>query len=74
MFSRKNPNELFGKPNGLPQWLSGKEPAYKADIAVGASGLIPGQGRSPGAGTGNSLQYSCLGNPPDSPWGCKSWT
>ena len=63
MFSRKNLNELFGKPNGLPQWLSGKEPAYKAGIAVGASGLIPGQGRSPGAGTGNSLQYSCLGNP-----------
>ena len=24
--------------------------------------LIPGQGRSPGAGNGNSLQHSCLGN------------
>ena len=28
-------------------------------------GLIPGSGRSPGEGNGNSLQYSCLGNPMD---------
>jgi len=28
-------------------------------------GSIPGLGRSPGAGNGNSLQYSCLGNPMD---------
>ena len=27
--------------------------------------LIPGLGRSPGGGHGNSLQYSCLGNPMD---------
>ena len=60
--------------NGLPQWLSGKELACKAGIAVGASGLIPGQEISPGAGTGKSLQYSCLGNPMDSPRVCKSWT
>ena len=26
------------------------------------SGSIPGLGRSPGAGNGNPLQYSCLGN------------
>ena len=26
---------------------------------------IPGLGRSPGGGTGNPLQYSCLGNPMD---------
>ena len=26
-------------------------------------GLIPGSGRSPGEGNGNSLQYSCLENP-----------
>ena len=25
-------------------------------------GSIPGSGRSPGGGLGNSLQYSCLGN------------
>ena len=27
--------------------------------------LIPGSGRSPGAGNGNPLQYSCLENPMD---------
>jgi len=44
---------------------------------VGDRGLIPGLGRSPGGGHGNSLQYSCLGNPHAqrslagySPWGC----
>ena len=30
--------------------------------AVGDEGLIPGLGRSPGEGNGNSLQYSRLGN------------
>ena len=29
------------------------------------SGLIPGSGRSPGVGNGNSFQYSCLGNHTD---------
>ena len=29
------------------------------------SGLIPGSGRSPGEGSSNPLQYSCLGNPMD---------
>ena len=28
-------------------------------------GSIPGSGRSPGGGNGNSLQYSCLENPTD---------
>ena len=32
---------------------------------AGDMGLIPGSGRSPGRGNGNSLQYSCLGNPMD---------
>ena len=27
------------------------------------AGLIPGAGRSTGEGNGNSLQYSCMGNP-----------
>ena len=27
------------------------------------TGSIPGLGRSPGEGNGNTLQYSCLGNP-----------
>jgi len=49
---------------GLPQWLSGEESAYNAG-AAGDVGLIPGSGRSPGQGHGDSLQYSCLGNPTD---------
>ena len=32
---------------------------------AGEAGLIPGWGRSPGAGNGNLLQYSCLENPMD---------
>ena len=34
---------------------------------TGDMGSIPGSGRSnlPGEGRGNSLQYSCLGNPMD---------
>ena len=33
--------------------------------SAGNVGSIPGSGRSPGAGSGNPLQYSCLGNPMD---------
>ena len=33
---------------------------------AGDAGLIPGSGISPGEGTGNLLQYSCLGNLMDS--------
>ena len=29
----------------------------------GDAGLMPGLGRSPGEGNGNTLQCSCLGNP-----------
>ena len=32
---------------------------------AGGVSLIPGSERSPGEGNGNSLQYSCLGNPMD---------
>ena len=32
---------------------------------AGDLGLIPGLGRSPGEGNGNTLQYSCLENPMD---------
>ena len=46
--------------------------------SVGDLGLIPGLGRSPGAGHGNSLQDSCLENPQGqrslagcTPWACK---
>ena len=46
---------LKGK-KGLLQWLSGKDPSANA----GDTGLIPGLGRSPGAGNGNPLKNSCL--------------
>ena len=39
----------------------GKESACN----VGDPGSIPGSGRSPGEGSGNPLQYSCLENPMD---------
>ena len=35
-------------------------PANAVDLRD--AGSIPGSGRSPGVGNGNSLQYSCLGN------------
>ena len=51
-------------PEGLPQWLRGKETACYAEDA-GDPGLITGSGRSPKGGHGNPLQYSCLENPMD---------
>ena len=46
---------------GFPGGVSGKEPANAGDLSD--MGSIPGSGRSPGKGNGNSPQYSCLGNP-----------
>ena len=46
---------------GFPGGASGKEPTAIA----GYVGSVPGSGRSPGGGHGNSLQYSCLENPMD---------
>ena len=43
----------------LPGGSDGEESA----CLVGDLGSIPGSGRSPGEGNGNSLQYSCLENP-----------
>ena len=42
----------------FPGGSDGKESACNA----GDPGLIPGLGRTPGEGTGNPLQYSCLEN------------
>ena len=51
-------------------------PARAGEVRV--LGSIPGSGRSPGGGHGNSVQYSCLENPHGqrslagySPWGHK---
>ena len=43
---------------GLPKWLSGK----RILLQCRRPGLIPGSGRFPGEGNGNSLQYACLKN------------
>ena len=45
----------------FPGGPDGKESACNA----GDLGSLPGSGRSPGEGTGNPLQYSCLENPMD---------
>ena len=45
----------------FPVGSDGKASAYN----MGDPGLIPGLGRSPGEGSGNPLQYSCLENPRD---------
>ena len=55
---------------GFPDGSHGKESACN----VGTLGSIPGLGRCPGEGNGNSPQYSCLDNSTDrgySPWGLK---
>ena len=46
---------------GFPGGSDGKQSACNA----GDPGSIPGSGKSPGEGNGNSLQYSCLVNSMD---------
>ena len=46
---------------GLPWWLR----LQRMHLQGRDPGLIPGLGRSPGEGNGNSPQYSRLGNPMD---------
>ena len=49
---------------GFPDDSAVKESSCNVGV-IGATVLIPGSGRSPGGGNGNSLQYSCLENPMD---------
>ena len=49
---------------GLPRWRRGKESACQCRKQKNL-GFDPWVGRYPGRGNGNSLQYSCLGNPMD---------
>ena len=62
---------------GFPDGADSQESAHNAED----SGSIPGLGRSPGEGSGKTLQYSYLGNPMDrGAWWAtvcgviKSWT
>ena len=50
---------IYNNYLGLPRWLGGKNLLANA----GDAGLIPESEQSPGEGSGNPLQYSCLGNP-----------
>ena len=45
--------------HGFPEGTVVKNPPANAG-AAGDLGLIPGSGRAPAGGNGNSLQYSCL--------------
>ena len=45
--------------------FSGGSDAKGYACSAGDLGLIPGLGRSPGEGNGNTLQHSCLENPKD---------
>ena len=49
---------------GFPGGTVVKNPPAKSG-GTRDTGLLPESGRSPGEGNGNSLQYSCLGNPMD---------
>ena len=40
--------------------LLGSSDGEESACSAGDPGSIPGSGRSPGEGNGNSLQYSCL--------------
>ena len=48
--------------NSFPGGTMVKNPPANAGDARDV-GSVPGSGRSPEAGNGNPLQYSCLGNP-----------
>ena len=50
-------SNIWGFPSGM---VVKNPPANTGDL-----GLIPRSRTSPGKGTGNPLQYSCLGNPMD---------
>ena len=69
-----------GEGIGIPVFLGfpGGSDSKESICSEGDLGLIPGLGRSPGAGHDNPLQYSCLETPHgqrslagNSCWGCK---
>ena len=56
--------KLCRNNQGFPGGSAVKNPPANAEDE-GDLALIPGSGRPPGVGNGNSLQYSCLENPMD---------
>ena len=59
--SAKKENYVLGSPGGFPGGLVVKNLPTMQELV----GSILGSGRSPEGRHGNSLQYSCLGNPMD---------
>ena len=55
--SKRNVRTIEGLPGGAE--------VKNLPASAGDVGSIPGSGRSPRVGNGNSLQYSCLENPMD---------
>ena len=51
--------------NNLPPDFPGGSVVKNLLTNAGDAALIPGSGRSPGRGHGNTPQYSCLENPMD---------
>ena len=49
---------MIRRPLDFPSGSDSKASAYNS----GDQGSIPGWGRAPGKGNGNTLQYSCLEN------------
>ena len=62
MEKRLDPSFIFWRVlHFFPGGITGKESTHNAGD-VRDMGLIPGSGKSPGEGNGNSLQHSCLEN------------
>ena len=55
----------FGAPPIVYSGFPGGAVVKNMPESTGDLDSIPGSGRSPGEGNGNSLQYSCLENPMD---------
>ena len=60
-----NYNNISNNIMGLPWWLSWYLKKKKSACKAGDQGSIPGSGRFPGKGNGNSFQYSFLENTMD---------
>ena len=52
------------EPPSVVDFLGGSD-SKESTCQAGDPGSSPGLGRSPGEGTGNPLQYACLGIPMD---------
>ena len=60
---QKNKEEIKRRKKSLGE--NGSSDSKETARNAGDLGLIPGLGRSPEQGNGNSLQYFCLENPMD---------